>query len=62
MSVDAKQAPLATEPPALVQLRGISVEFPGVKALQEVDFRLFAGEVHALMGRTARASRRSSRR
>ncbi|MFE2754553.1 sugar ABC transporter ATP-binding protein [Actinosynnema sp. NPDC059335] len=31
-------------------MRGISVEFPGVKALQEVDFRLFPGEVHALMG------------
>ncbi|PZG02645.1 sugar ABC transporter ATP-binding protein [Micromonospora deserti] len=31
-------------------MRGISMEFPGVKALQEVDFRLFPGEVHALMG------------
>jgi simple sugar transport system ATP-binding protein len=37
-----------TEP--VVDMRGISVEFPGVKALQEVDFRLFPGEVHALMG------------
>ncbi|PSL53913.1 monosaccharide ABC transporter ATP-binding protein (CUT2 family) [Saccharothrix carnea] len=34
----------------VVDMRGISVEFPGVKALQEVDFRLFPGEVHALMG------------
>jgi len=34
----------------LVDLRGMSVEFPGVKALREVDFRLFPGEVHALMG------------
>src|SRR4051794_24935727 len=50
MSVDAKQAPGTAEPAALVQMRGISVEFPGVKALQEVDFRLFPGEVHALMG------------
>ncbi|MER7334805.1 MULTISPECIES: sugar ABC transporter ATP-binding protein [unclassified Micromonospora] len=50
MSVDAKQAPRVAEPAALVQMRGISVEFPGVKALQEVDFRLFPGEVHALMG------------
>ncbi|AXX29227.1 sugar ABC transporter ATP-binding protein [Actinosynnema pretiosum subsp. pretiosum] len=34
----------------VVDMRGISVEFPGVKALQEVDFRLLPGEVHALMG------------
>ena len=34
----------------VVKLRGISIEFPGVKALQDVDFRLFPGEVHALMG------------
>ncbi|WP_223165681.1 sugar ABC transporter ATP-binding protein [Lentzea indica] len=31
-------------------MRGISLAFPGVKALQDVDFRLFPGEVHALMG------------
>ena len=34
----------------IVQMEHISVEFPGVKALQDVDFRLFPGEVHALMG------------
>ncbi|MCU1538380.1 MAG: sugar transporter ATP-binding protein [Humibacillus sp.] len=38
----------ASEP--VVQMRGITMEFPGVRALQDVDFRLFAGEVHALMG------------
>ena len=38
----------ATRP--VVEMKGISIEFPGVKALQDVDFRLFAGEVHALMG------------
>jgi galactofuranose transport system ATP-binding protein len=31
-------------------MTGISKEFPGVRALSDVDFRLFAGEVHALMG------------
>ncbi|MBO9577227.1 MAG: sugar ABC transporter ATP-binding protein [Microbacteriaceae bacterium] len=37
-----------TEP--VVEMRGISIEFPGVKALDGVDFRLFPGEVHSLMG------------
>jgi monosaccharide-transporting ATPase len=39
-----------TSPTPLVQLRGVSVSFPAVKALDEVDFRLFPGEVHSLMG------------
>jgi simple sugar transport system ATP-binding protein len=29
---------------------GVTKTFPGVKALQHVDFRLFPGEVHTLMG------------
>ncbi|MFC5286377.1 sugar ABC transporter ATP-binding protein [Actinokineospora guangxiensis] len=37
-------------PAPVVDMRGTSVEFPGVKALTDVDFRLFPGEVHALMG------------
>lgn len=39
-----------TEELPIVQMQGISIEFPGVKALDSVDFRLFPGEVHALMG------------
>src|SRR5690554_1989234 len=34
----------------VVEMTGISISFPGVKALDEVDFRLFPGEVHTLMG------------
>ncbi|SOE00124.1 sugar ABC transporter ATP-binding protein [Blastococcus haudaquaticus] len=40
---DGRDAPV-------VEMSAITVEFPGVKALQAVDLRLFPGEVHALMG------------
>src|SRR5256885_436053 len=40
-----------TAPPApVVEMRDISISFPGVKALDAVTFRLLPGEVHALMG------------
>ncbi|WP_433385730.1 sugar ABC transporter ATP-binding protein [Micromonospora sp. KLBMP9576] len=34
----------------VLTMTGISKSFPGVRALHDVDFRLFPGEVHALMG------------
>ena len=34
----------------ILQMRRIHKRFPGVIALSDVDFRLFPGEVHALMG------------
>ncbi|MFD2767465.1 sugar ABC transporter ATP-binding protein [Micromonospora eburnea] len=34
----------------VLTMTGISKSFPGVRALDNVDFRLFPGEVHALMG------------
>ena len=35
---------------ALLEMRGIGKSFPGVKALQGVDFTVRAGEIHALLG------------
>ena len=34
----------------VVHMRDVSIDFPGVKALDGVDFRLLPGEIHALMG------------
>lgn len=34
----------------VVHMRGVTKDFPGVKALDGVDFRLLPGEIHALMG------------
>ena len=42
----------------LLEIEGIRKAFPGVVALDNVRFRLHAGTVHALMGRTVLASRR----
>src|SRR6187200_946808 len=36
--------------PPIVQMTGITIRFPGVLALDGVDFRLRGGEIHALMG------------
>lgn len=35
---------------SVLEMRGIFKSFPGVKALQNVDFTLRQGEIHALMG------------
>src|SRR5438034_627719 len=35
---------------SLLEIRGLAKSFPGVKALQGVDFTVRRGEVHALMG------------
>jgi len=34
----------------ILEMKKINKVFPGVRALSDVDFRLFRGEVHALMG------------
>jgi monosaccharide-transporting ATPase len=40
---------MADQQPVL-SMAGISKHFPGVQALSDVDFRLFPGEIHALLG------------
>lgn len=49
-STVADPAPQAGAGEVLLEARGISKRFPGVRALQNVDFTLRGGEVHALVG------------
>jgi simple sugar transport system ATP-binding protein len=39
-----------TGAPPLVEMRGITIRFPGVLALDQVDLVLRPGEVHSVMG------------
>jgi len=41
---------MGNERAALLEIRKLSKTFPGVRALEEVDFTVRRGEVHALMG------------
>lgn len=48
MTITATKTATTTRP--VVEMTGISISFPGVKALDAVSFRMFPGEVHSLMG------------
>ena len=41
---------MVSEGTVLLEASNVSLSFPGVKALDHVDFTLRRGEVHALMG------------
>lgn len=43
---------------ALLEMRGITKTFPGVKALDNVNLTVQEGEIHAIVGETAPASQR----
>lgn len=42
--------PAASESPTILQMRSITKEFPGVKALENVTLTVHAGEIHAICG------------
>src|SRR3984957_8698702 len=48
MSTATKAGPKNEQP--VLEVRKISKSFPGVRALHDVDLRIWPGEVHALMG------------
>lgn len=39
-----------------LSFRGISKTFPGVKALQDISFDCYSGQIHALMGENGAGS------
>ncbi len=41
---------MATDNTMLLEIKGLTKLFPGVRALVNVDFSLKSGEIHALMG------------
>ena len=40
----------------ILEMKEIEIKFPGVKALDKVDFTLRKGEVHSLLGETEQAN------
>jgi simple sugar transport system ATP-binding protein len=46
----SKETKISGQSAPLLQMKNVSVGFPGVKALSNVDFEVKRGEVHALMG------------
>src|SRR5918994_7884282 len=50
-SVNTQNESLSTDnEPTILEMRSITKEFPGVKALADVNLRVKAGEIHAICG------------
>jgi ribose transport system ATP-binding protein len=49
-SLHTRSVEAPTRKAALVEIKGVVKEFPGVRALNGVDLEIFPGEVHALCG------------
>ncbi|HEY0793746.1 MAG TPA: sugar ABC transporter ATP-binding protein [Chthoniobacterales bacterium] len=50
MSASTKAGPSSANGQPILEVRGVTKSFPGVRALKSVDLRIWPGEVHALMG------------
>ena len=50
MAEVAEKQKTAAKADNILELKGITKVFPGVKALDHVNFELRRGEIHALMG------------
>ena len=50
LPVYIQEARIGMESKHTLEMKGISIEFPGVKALDHVDFAVKSGEIHALVG------------
>ncbi|GGP24973.1 sugar ABC transporter ATP-binding protein [Silvimonas amylolytica] len=50
MNAAASDLPHQNTGEAILHMTGIEKRFPGVHALKQVEFRLFPGEIHTLMG------------
>ena len=47
---DARTATIPAVSPPILEMRDISKEFPGVRALSQVNLTVHAGEIHAICG------------
>ncbi len=57
MPLAIDEVPARDRSAPLLELRGICKAFPGVKALDDVSFAIWPGEVHMLLGENGAGNR-----